>query len=60
MIEWEARAKALEKALRKACEDGWADGDGAFRKYLRDVGQIPLTDVPCKPDIFEMTYDALA
>jgi len=31
-----AENERLRAALRQACDDGWADGEGAMRSYLRD------------------------
>lgn len=32
-----SEAARLREALRLACHDGWSDGDGAMRSYLRDA-----------------------
>lgn len=31
------RGEVMATALRFACEDGWADGEGARRGYVRDA-----------------------
>lgn len=33
----EAENLILRTAISRACHDGWADGDGAMRSYLREV-----------------------
>lgn len=31
-----AEVARLTAALHRACDDGWADGDGAFRHYIEE------------------------
>ena len=37
--------RVLREALRQACHDGWADGEGAMASYLRKATDDPLEDV---------------
>ncbi len=44
----------LRRALKAACDDGWADGEGAFDRYVRNafvgVSAAALSATPAEPE----------